>query len=155
MPNFDIPWSGTQITILQACSYSASALSLLGSLAIIVSHLYTRISRICRSVPHEVDEMGRAVHRLHDRFDALVFYLSISHALNDTLWIIALAMHDDSICPVISPFILFLYLASFFWTIFIATEIAYRMCFWHLVIIISRFVQDSLTLRLHDMEEKG
>ena len=154
MPNFDIPWSGTQITILQACSYSASALSLLGSLAIIVSHLYTRISRICRSVPHEVDEMGRAVHRLHDRFDALVFYLSISHALNDTLWIIALAMHDDSICPVISPFILFLYLASFFWTIFIATEIAYRM-FWPLVIIISRFVQGSLTQALHDLEEKG
>lgn len=132
MPNFDIPWNTSQITTLQACSYATSALSVLGSLAIIISHLHKKVGRLSGTTAYASttgEEGGRnATHHVYDRFDALVFYLSISHGCNSILWLIALSLYNrvDRVCAGLQPFILYFYFASFFWTIFIATEIAYR-----------------------------
>jgi len=61
-------------------------------------------------------------------FQRLVFYLSIVDLFNAVQWVVALLVMDESdyVCRILGPYKKYLYLASFFWTTFIATEMLYR-----------------------------
>ena len=56
-------------------------------------------------------------------FQRLVFYLSIVDLFNAIEWLVTLGIMDESdyVCRILGPYKKYLYLASFFWTAFIAS----------------------------------
>jgi len=106
-------WSSTQEHILRGVCGVANLLSALGCGFILYCFLFVRQER-------------------RSYFQRLVFYLSIVDFFNAIQWlfvlvIIAIDGKDvPYVCQILGPYKLYLYLVSFLWTSFIATEMLYR-----------------------------
>jgi hypothetical protein len=102
-------WSPSQETTLKYICGVSNVLSALGCGFIVYCFLFIRQER-------------------RNYFQRLVFYLSIVDLVNAIEWLVALAIMEESdlVCRILGPYKLYLYLSSFLWTSFIATEMLYR-----------------------------